>query len=380
MENNVLKIQKIEEIENEIKGINEKIIELEKYSDKKVEKLKNNIKRREIIEKILVILRNSGIFLGFSISGIAGVWIILGILTVEILFNAVSVKKKRELQKTMEYNIKNKGITSYIEEKKDICEIILKYCNNISLTDDEVYKLSKRGDIYKEVADLRDEISDKYPQFNVDKEKIKQESIDNKISDKDIIVDINNMKENRRLILDELTNSKRIEELNKKKDTTQLIGLVAPEVCLTLFFLSGFIFGFNNFTMILYIIGLTSGSLILSYSRKLNSKINKYSSLKKSTEKSIDEFIENHESILENRKGKILENNKIKNLNIYFDLDSRFSYDLKQINDKFQLMPSDMELDKTPYILLDDFYKEIEEELPELELIKRDSKIKILRY
>ena len=42
MENNELIIKKTEELEEEIKRLNEKITELEKYRDENVEKLKNN--------------------------------------------------------------------------------------------------------------------------------------------------------------------------------------------------------------------------------------------------------------------------------------------------------------------------------------------------
>ena len=52
MENNELKLERISQIENEIKKLNEKITELESYSDEKVKKLENNVKHSEIIEKI----------------------------------------------------------------------------------------------------------------------------------------------------------------------------------------------------------------------------------------------------------------------------------------------------------------------------------------
>lgn len=180
------------------------------------------------------------------------------------------------------------------------------------------------------------------------------------ISSKEIIEDINNMKDVRREILSHNYDSHiwSTEMVNKLYKFLELA-------------ISVIRFAFDMFMLVigksilLFALSHLSFSGMLYLYRKRNKEwdeeLNTLKSLKSNCKESIDEFIDNHEAILEHRKGKELHQGTVKNLNICFNFDPRYTYDLQQINHKYNFKPSDEEINNSEYIFVDDFYKSLKD-------------------
>ena len=178
------------------------------------------------------------------------------------------------------------------------------------------------------------------------------------ISSKEIIEDINNMKDVRQEILShnydfDIWSKEKVNKLFKFLESANYVNRFVFDMLMLVIVKS----------ILLFVISHLSFSGVLYLYRKRNKewdeKLNTLKNLKSNCKENIDEFIDNHEAILEHRKGKELTQGTVKNLNICFSFDPRYTYDLQQINHKYNFKPSDKEINNSEYIFIDDFYKSL---------------------
>lgn len=174
-----------------------------------------------------------------------------------------------------------------------------------------------------------------------------------KLSSKEIVSDINKMKELKRII--RIKSSEKIKEYNKT--SLRCDGLSNT---------------IANLSIIINIIGVCTANILLIIINMIVSVklIEFISDLEKGCKiaireniesrqkliEPIEQYIENNEAIIEFRRGKELNGEQIKNLNICFILDESYSYDLKKINKKYNYDNSKIKHDSEHYMSVEQFY------------------------
>lgn len=192
-----------------------------------------------------------------------------------------------------------------------------------------------------------------------------------KLTDRDIIVDINKMKEIRRIFLSK-SKEKRIRCLNLQNKVDKTLNIIVPvSLVFSIIFAASGIFWllFINFILSYICIKTLDGIRKNSINLALES-INASQVI----DDAIDLFIDNNEAILENRKDKTISFDRIKNLNICFLVDERYDYDLKKINEKYNFDDDKLDFDVNSILTAEEFCEILEPIIGDDEKIKIKSK------
>lgn len=195
------------------------------------------------------------------------------------------------------------------------------------------------------------------------------------ISSKEIIEDINKMKDIRRKVLavkydDKIKRDKTgVKIFNIFKSFSLLTGILGTLSFLATGFIPGALFVIITFSLMVKVYN--------DFENMMKKKLVIDTNLDKRNVSDIDELIDNYELILDNRKDRDIDKSKIKNLNICFRLDERYNYDLKQINDKYKYIVSD-EVNTNDYVDFDSYFKDIKLSVNDLsDEMMPTSKVKI---
>lgn len=194
------------------------------------------------------------------------------------------------------------------------------------------------------------------------------------ITDKEIISDINKMKDIRKNIniYSEFIISKyqnEIDRLDKIINNDDFIYLGLLFIILLV----------NNgiIALILYSIEKKYINILIKEKEDIKKNIEIELNNKNSYIGVIDQYIDNQETILEYRKGKELTESKIKNINLYFILDERYNYVLREINTEYNMIPLNVSINKNDIIEIDKFCDKMNGLYPGKEEIKTKGKVLI---
>lgn len=192
------------------------------------------------------------------------------------------------------------------------------------------------------------------------------------ITDREIIVDINKIKDMKRNIninSDKIINKYRneLERISKIIDYEGIIGG-------TILILGPL---FNQVWLVFLCYWLTKMYINNKkrYKEKLNKSIEEEINSRELYLKIINQYINDQEAVLDFRKGKKLTESKIKNIIFSCSIDKQYSYDLKRIKSEYQLGSSSLMFPKDTTIPIEAFCSKMNELYPGEEEIKTKSKV-----
>lgn len=182
-----------------------------------------------------------------------------------------------------------------------------------------------------------------------------------KVSNKEITCDINKIKDIRRKIRDYADDN--LEFLKEEAEFTESrLKLIEIESIV----LTGLGFIFGNIVLS-SIIALVFLFRLYFNGKKLDSYNECYFYEKAYRDKFLsltENFIEDHEQLLEFRKNREIDKEMVKNLNICFGFENDYDYDLKKLNDKYKnciINREDEKYNDLSFININTFYSTIED-------------------